>query len=568
MSADGEEVRWHRDHGYDENPEAATNWDNYTELWYQLDPDNAVETGIPVFGATGAGQLPTNASGELMSIDVDPQDRIWYISRGDYFGSQGDTTCQVGFIEPPYSLVDAPGDVTPAEEGAYGNPTVALELDVMIGGATEADSGEVMPSIEMGGQGIAIDPNFEENGHVYVFYMPASPDYDTWDNPYNENIVNALYRISRFKWSENGGRRGLGGLDPDSEEIIIEIPKQLHTCCHNGGNLRFGPDGYLYITSGDDSNNNLNPDQPTIDYSMTDERKGDVHGRPAPVADAQRTSGNTADFRGSVHRIDPNDDGSYDIPDGNLKEYWEAQTGETYSDAEFRPELYVMGCRNPFIITHDEHTGFLYIADYGNDAPSWDSNLGTVGQATYHLFNEPGNIGHPFFKGYYPNRQYDFAEGESRQPFWPDNLRNRSRNNTGIENIPDVTPALVWHPQSFDTYTDVAAWADMPRPEEITWPQLDAGGSANAGVIYRYRDQYESGALDPYFDGKLFFQNPENADNIRFKKLTKDGSIEINEFLPDNNIERAHDMEVLSDGRLVIMGMMSGIHIIEYHDNS
>lgn len=511
-----EELLWHRDHEWETNPEEATNWDNYE-----------------------VHDLGHEASGELMAMDIDSEDRIWYIGRGADFVAHGDEVAEVCYVDPD-----------------SGEHQVALEIDVIVG-SEEVTGGNAR---ELGGQSVAIDPNFEQNGYVYVYYHPSSENFDLVENPYDENITTMLQRVSRFEMDGDV-------LNPDSEAVLLEIPLQLETCCHIGGHLEFGPEGDLYITTGDDSNNVGAPDD-EVNWSMTDEREGNIGGRPAPVSDAQRTSGNTADLRGSILRITPTDDGGYEIPDGNLKEWWEGETGESYDEDEFFPELYVMGLRNPFTISIDDHTGFLFVGDYGNDAGEWDPDLGTVGQATYHLFDGPGNAGHPFFKGYYPNRQYDFEAGEPGQPFWFDNLRNRSRNNTGIENIPDVTPALLWHPQSFDTYEDVAPWADMPRPGETTWPQLDEGGSADAGIAYRYSDDYGAGALDPYFEGKQFFMNPENADVIRYLTLNEDGSLEIDEFLPDNDITNAFEMDVLSNGQLVIRGMRSGIHLVEYLGDS
>ncbi|MCU4925243.1 PQQ-dependent sugar dehydrogenase [Halobacteria archaeon AArc-dxtr1] len=503
---------WHRDHDWVPDPGAATDWDNYE-----------------------VRDLGHESSGELMEMDVDPEGRIWYIGKGADVNIHGDEVTEICYVDPDTE-----------------DHTVALELDVIVG-SEELTGGNAS---ELGGQGIAVDPSFAETGYVYVFYHPASDDLDFIDNPYNEDITTASQLISRFEMDGDG-------LDPDSEEVILEVPVQLETCCHYGGCLEFGPEGDLWISTGDESNNVGAPHRPEIDYSMTDERDGDVGGRPAAVSDAQRTSGNTADLRGKLLRITPSENG-YEIPEGNLKAYWERETGESYAAEEFHPEIYVMGLRNPFNLHVDEHTGIPFVSDYGNDAPEWDFDLGTVGHATHHLFCKPGNAGYPFFKGYYPNRDYDFENDQPRQPFWFDNLRNRSPNNTGIEHIPDVTPALLWHPQSFASYEDAAAWADMPRPGETTWSELDAGGSADAGVAYRYSDEYGEGALDPYFEGKQFFMNPSNMDVIRYLTFNDDGSVEIEEFLPGNPIEAAYDMEVLPDGRVVFMGMYSGIHVVEY----
>ncbi|WP_225335347.1 family 16 glycoside hydrolase [Halomicrobium urmianum] len=527
--ADGD---WHRDLDVPTNPEEATNWDNY-------EVTNVFSTGT----ISSEYDLKDGEEGEWMQMDVDAQGRIWVVTRGASFVTEGDGYAEVAWVDPD-----------------SGEHQLALEIPVAFHGGHVADSGEVSAARELGGQGIAIDPDFEDNGYVYVMYHPSSDDLELVDNPYDDNIVFANMRVSRFTMQDDGT------LDPDSEKVVFTVPEQWHTCCHHGAYITFGEDREFYISTGDNSNNVGNPDN-LVNWFMGDERQGMIHGRPGPVADAQRTSGNTADKRGKVHRIVLNEDGTYDIPDGNLKEHWEEETGESYSDDEFLPSIYVMGLRNPFTITYDDHSGYLWTGHYGNDGGSI-SDLGMSGFGDYHLWCEPGNAGYPYYRAYYPYRDYDFENDEVGQPFWPDNLRNESVNNTGIENIPNVTPALIWHPQSFDDYEnalDIHPWLDQPRPGEVTYPELDAGGSADVGVVYRYDEGYSEHALPPYFDGKPFFMNPSNADVVRYLTFNDDGSLDINEFGARDGVAAAYDMKVLPDGRLAIMGMYSGIHIVEYN---
>jgi len=524
---------WHRDTDWETNEDAATNWDNYE--FTQL-----------------------NSQPWLMAMDVDPQGRVWWMERGGPFPTNGDSVAEVGYVDPD------------TEE-----ETIALELDVIMSGQEVADPGESTIARELGGQSVAIGPNFEETGYVYVFYHPASDDQEEWPNPYNEDVHSVYQRISRFTMA------GDGTLDPDSEEIIIRPPHQQNTCCHHGGYLQFGPEGDLYVTTGDNSNNVGNPDRDWADWSMTDEREGSVFGRPACVADAQRTAGNTADLRGSVLRVTPTEDGGngpdtvynpegkYEIPDGNLKGHWENETDESYSEEEFRPELYVMGLRNPFVVHVDQYTGHLITASYGNDAGSSSVEKGQTGMSIYDIWCEPGNQGFPFFKGYYPYRNYDFEAEEVGRVFWPDNLKNRSRNNTGIVDIPNVDPALVWQPQSFGAYDTSIPWFDAPRPGETTWPEVPQGGSSNAGVTYRYSEDYGEGALDPFFEAKQFVMTPQSGNNIYYFDIGENtATFDIVEAFPNHPVTAATDMGVLPDGRLVIMGYggggNAGIWLVEY----
>lgn len=107
------------------------------------------------------------------------------------------------------------------------------------------DSGNLnrydVPSIrhgEAGLMGIAIDPNFSENQHIYLYYTWSITN-ETSNFTSNRILEN---RISRFKLTETGLK---------NEKILQTVPGSKY---HSGGRLRFGPDGKLYATTGDADN--------------------------------------------------------------------------------------------------------------------------------------------------------------------------------------------------------------------------------------------------------------------------------------------------------------------------
>ncbi|NDL57660.1 ThuA domain-containing protein [Phytoactinopolyspora mesophila] len=405
---------------------------------------------------------------------------------------------------------------------------------------------------EEGLQGIAIDPDFENNGWVYVFYSPVidgvpsgpAPDQVV---PGDEELFEqweAHSNLSRFQFVDDGPA---SYLDLDSEEVIIEVPATRGICCHMGGDIGFDADGNLFLATGDDAN----PFQSDA-YTPIDERP---HRNPA--FDAQRTSGNTADLRGKLLRITPMDDAAdepgegstYTVPDGNLFTAgdWDHLFPDgTYDPELARPEIYAMGFRNPFRFSVDPRDGAVYLGDYGPDATDPHPDRGPQNTVTWHLIEEPVNIGWPYCIGdNVAYIDYDFATGESGEPFdCEGGPVNGSPRNTGLEQLPPVTPAKIWYHYAL-------------TPE---FPQLGTGsGSPMGGPAYVFDSELESDTKWPeYYDGiPLLYEWGRRW----IKQLHLDGAsqlIDITETVPDIELINPMDMEFGPDGSLYVLEYGSG----------
>lgn len=169
-------------------------------------------------------------------------------------------------------------------------------------------------SNEEGLLGLAFHPDYENNGYFYVNYTATGPDRTL---------------ISRFKVSANDPNVA----EPDSEVVIITIPKPFSN--HNAGQLAFGPnDGYLYITTGDGGSG----------------------------GDPQGNGQNPQTLLGSILRIDVDTTApglQYSIPPTN------PFVGNTQG---YREEIYAWGLRNPWRMSFDPVTGWLWAADVGQNA--------------------------------------------------------------------------------------------------------------------------------------------------------------------------------------------------------
>ncbi len=346
--------------------------------------------------------------------------------------------------------------------------------------------------------GLAVDPNYETNHWIYIFYTPKNAD--------------KLQRLSRFDLRE-------GVLDFDSEKYLLEFPS-TRECCHSGGSLEFDRQGNLYISTGD----NTNPFE-SDGYSPSDERPG------RSVWDAQKSSANTNDLRGKIIRIKPEDAGTYSIPEGNLFED---------DDPKTRPEIYVMGVRNAFRISIDQKNGNLYWGDIGPDAGNNDSLRGPHGIDEINQARQPGNWGWPYTRGnnisYW---DYDFANKKSRTPFDPNNLVNNSPNNTGIQNLPPAQPSFIWYP--YDATGE--------------FPWVGSGGrTAMAGPVF-YKDQFDGAEnrFPDYYDGKLFVYEWMRDWIFVVTMNENDEYVKAEPFMANSEFHNPIDMAFGKDGSLYIL---------------
>jgi len=302
------------------------------------------------------------------------------------------------------------------------------KLRVWKPGAGIVDAGKipVFNAMENGFLGFALDPAFARTGWIYLYYSPTN---------------HTGQRLSRFLM------RG-DTLDVASEKIVLQFPEQRKDCCHHAGSVEFAPDGNLLISTGD----NTHPGGEADGYAPIDERPN------REEYDAQDGPSNTDDLRGKILRIRPAADGTYTIPEGNLF---------PRDGSQGRPEIYVMGCRNPWRMSVDEKTGIVYWGEVGPDAGG-DGPHGPRGYDEINQAKRPGNFGWPFFVGSnFAYARYDFATKQIGPPYDPARPVAEGRSNTGAKVLPPAQPALIFWPYGKSKDSPCSVKADAPRAPDL-----------------------------------------------------------------------------------------------------
>lgn len=309
---------------------------------------------------------------------------------------------------------------------------------------------EVFKTLENGFLAFALDPKFTENHWIYFLYSPVG-----FEGQY----------LSRFEVKDDK-------LVAGSEKVILKYEEQRLQCCHHGATIKFGPDGCLYFTAGD----NTSPFGDSQGYAPLDQRPG------KEPWDGQRTSANTNTLVGKVNRIRVNADATYSIPEGNL---FKPGTPKT------RPEIFAMGTRNPWRMNIDPKTGYVYWGEVGPDARV-DGPRGSRGYDEINQAKKAGNFGYPLFVGKnFPYAEYDYETKVAGKMFDPAHPVNKSRNNTGLVDLPPAVPAFIYWPYAVSEQ----------------WPELGEGGrTACAGPVFYWQESFEkTNGFPKHFDRSLLF---------------------------------------------------------------
>ena len=342
--------------------------------------------------------------------------------------------------------------------------------------------------------GLSIHPDFERTPWVYLLY--ADPH-------------EAKHVLARREFRDNA-------LLEATQTVVLEFPAQRETCCHTGGGMTWDSDGNLHIATGNNTGNSTS--------AQTDERPG------RSSWDDQRGAANTNDLRGKILRIHPEDDGSYTIPPGNL-----FPTGETNT----RPEIYVMGLRNPWRLSVDSRTGYLYWGEVGPDAFQ-DSDVGPRGYDEFNQARGPGNFGWPYFVGdnvAFP--YYDFASEQPLETKNPERPINASLNNTGKLELPPAMPAMIYYPYA--------------RSNEF--PLMGEGmRSATGGPIFRKND-FSAGVntFPDSYDGVWFVADFSRNWIMAIRIDGRGNYVSMERFMPDYSFHSIIDIKFGPDGALYVL---------------
>jgi glucose/arabinose dehydrogenase len=315
---------------------------------------------------------------------------------------------------------------------------------------------------EDGLMSIAFHPGFSTNGLFYVYYNQKNPA-DQHSQPQNYPFRSV---ISEFKVSANDPDKA----DMASERILFQVQQPFSN--HKGGELAFGPDGYLYLGLGDGG--------------AGDDPFGSGQNTATLLAKMLRIDVNS---RATVGNRDRSHQLAYGIPSDNPFVH-EPEMGGLGA----RKEIFAYGLRNPWRYSFDRQTGALWAGDVGQDL--WEEvdiitkggNYGwSVREGTHHF--KPGPEGAQYIE---PVIEYSHRKDLQSQGLYPDHPTGNC-----------VIGGYVYRGKQFPTLAGIYIYADY-SPAAFYGLRYDYGTKKVTahGALLRTTDSITSFAEDG--DGELY----------------------------------------------------------------
>lgn len=320
-------------------------------------------------------------------------------------------------------VVERSGRIKIIDENAIVLPTPFLDIDNLVANA----SGQS----ERGLLGLAFHPDYINNGYFFVNYT-------------NNSGETVIARYERDATDPNAA-------DPNSAMIFMTIDQPYTN--HNGGCIKFGPDGYLYIGMGDGGSSN----------------------------DPGQYGQNTQSLLGKMLRIDIDNGSPYSIPSDN----------PFVNDANVLDEIWAIGLRNPWRFSFDRETGDLWIADVGQNA--WE-------EIDFQPANSPGgeNYGWRCYEGNHLNGNVNTSNCGSASDYVAPIYEVQ---HNGFSGPCSVTGGFVYRGEDYPGLEGIYIFADYCTGEFFTVAPDGGGGWVGQEVA---DFNYDISSFGEDVDGELY----------------------------------------------------------------
>jgi glucose/arabinose dehydrogenase len=382
-------------------------------------------------------------------------------------------------------------------------------------------SDEVSGYRDFGLLSIALDPNFEVNGYIYLFYTVdrhhllyyGTPNYDSNTNDYFKASIS---RLTRYKLNHLDNP-----MTTDYNSRLILIGESISTGIplthesHAGGTILFGSDGTLLLTTGDNASYNTT-DTGSVSHTYYQQALNDGIMRPEENVGAFRSQMINS-LCGKVLRLDPNTgDGITSNPHYNINNPRSAES-----------RMYAMGLRNPFRASIKTNSGSLDPAD-ANPGTLYVVDVGWGTWEDLHVIDKPGlNAGWPLYEGLTQLNSYynsgTLNADESNQSFVSLCIQPSSFSdapNPADRRYTHSRPSLAW--MHGNTNITRVPWFNGSNPTD---PRVGTPNSPTTGVEFRGN----AGVAGTYIEGTDF--GPNLTDKFIFSDYVRNwvGAATFNE---------------------------------------